>query len=278
MKTILAVLLALSLSAHADSKRFVLAGDSWAQLMCSFRAFNKAFSNQKVKDVKISCNDTSKLGAKAINWPGSKESNALLEEAKSASVIYLSLGGNDFLYNWNKNMSEGEEQALIDSIVQSMRVVIDEIRAVNPQVRILVSGYDFANFARYTHIDTYERLYKRMGEPTPFEINSAFLRLSGGILTVADFRKVFYIHHYGVIHYHKGNGDHGLKKKQTIPPDFISTLENPLGFGGNVELPISRGSVLRIWPFYYDPFHLSPKGYYYLAVHATRNYLGAWLK
>jgi hypothetical protein len=277
MRILLAVLLALSLNAHAD-KKFILAGDSWAQLMCTFRAFNKAFSNQKVKKVKISCNDTSKLGAKASNWPGSKESNSLLSQAKNASVVYLSLGGNDFLYNWNKNMGSGEEQALIDSIVENMKSVVADLLSANPNLKILVSGYDFANFARYTHIDTYERLYKRMGEPTPFEINSAFLRLSGGMLTVADFRNVFYIHHYGVVHYYKGNGDHGLKKKQTLSPDFISTQENPLGFGGNVELPISKGSVLRIWPFYHDPFHLSPKGYFYLAVHSTRNYLGEWLR
>jgi hypothetical protein len=263
----------------APGPKMILAGDSWARLMCWNETFEEALWKRKLRRVKVDhCNDTTKFGGRALNWLTYKAARETEKRLPAAQVVYLSLGGNDFLYSWNKSMSNEEESRLIDTIVVALDEIISQMLRLNPKVKILLSGYDYGNFVAFTKFRSYVELFKHMGEPTPLELNTAFLRFSERVSQLADHQSVFYIQHYGLMHYYEGNKKMGLRPKITLPPHMISTRENPNAYGGDPRFAISQSSVMSIWPFYYDAFHLSPKGYVYVAFHAIDIYMKEWLR
>ena len=84
-------------------------------------------------------------------------------------------------------------------------------------------------------------------------------------------KNIFYIQHLGLAQYYDGVPEYGLAPGQTLSPDQISTLENPLQIGGNPSLPSSPRSMLSWFGFARDEIHISKKNYYHLMNHTYKN-------
>ncbi len=196
-------------------------------------------------------------------------------------ALYLSLGGNDVLNVWNKKMTSAEEQAIFDIVTADMEAAINEYRSLRPDIKILISGYDYPRFTPDHPIKEYVEAYEEMGSPTPFEMNTAVLRFSDRVAKLADQKAVFYIHHYGLMHYYIGNPEMGLEAFKTIAPETISAPQAVTQFGGDPSLQSAKTAMFAIknglQPIA-DAFHLNRFGYEKLAEHSVQHYLRDWFK
>jgi len=68
---------------------------------------------------------------------------AALEQNTDATLVHLSIGGNDFLGNWNAALSGSDEDQLTADIISNVTAIVDHILAQRPDIRIYWSSYDF---------------------------------------------------------------------------------------------------------------------------------------
>lgn len=271
-------------SCKSPSQKVVVTGDSWASFVCAFKSLDKAMAKVGIVDTATNdtCPVTTQLGAQAKNWLSDsfhKATRVALME-KSVKVLYLSLGGNDFLSNWNKNLLPAEESELFEKITNDIGAVVADYKAARPDVKIIISAYDFPRFTLNHPIDNYSEMFDKMGQPTPLEINSAILRFSETVSTLADNTQVFYIQHYGLMHYYYGNTESNLEPYKTLRPEVISPPDGINKSGGSVGIPSDPKALLQVGDVgtITDAFHLSRAGFELLADHTVMHYLKNWLK
>lgn len=288
MKSAKIFLLSISLlllnSCKKYEKTVLVSGDSWATFVCIYKSLNKSLEKQGVSNAgaNVDCPLTTRTGVRADEWLSSKYHDATLASLKdrSVKVLYLSLGGNDFLNYWNKNMSGAEETALFDAITQNVVNTIQSYREARPDIKILVSGYDFPHFSVDHPIKVYRDAFEDMGQPTPVELNSAILRFSKRVSNVVSLPGTFFIQHYGLMHYYFGNPSQGLSPRTTLLPEQISAADNINQYGGAIEFQTDTEALLNTQNMginVFDAFHLSKKGYEYLGDHVVTVYLKHWL-
>lgn len=257
----------------------MLVGDSWAVLMCVNQSFQKAFFEEKISAHVVGCHATSSIGLRAENWFTEKErkrTESMLKLRTDIDVVYLSLGGNDFLNRWNKSMSQSEEMALLLDIREKMLKVAKSFTDINPKVKVLVSGYDYARFSESENIPTYHNIFVKTGEPTTVEMHKAILRFAEVMSTLADNKRIFYIHHHGLMHYLLGQQEDGLAPRVSTPPEQISPPYNPKAYGGFPEMELDRRAMIWVGKFV-DSYHLAPESYKFIAKHSIMHYLRRWL-
>ncbi len=257
----------------------MIAGDSWAWLTCLNNSLHKAFAAQRVPAVVAACVPTTGPGIRAENWFAKKQSKNAVKMLKSRpdiEAVYLSLGGNDILNRWHKSMSPAEEDQVITAVRERILQVVRSFHAVRPDVKVLVSGYDYARFVSEAHrIKSYQKLYEKAGSPTTVQMHSMILKFVRAMAEIANGQNVFYIHHHGVLHYHWGQSEAGIPPGFSKSPDFISPPENPAEFGGFPELELDTKAMIRVQKFV-DSYHVTPQSYFYLAEHSTRHYFRRW--
>ncbi|MBY0471908.1 hypothetical protein K2X30_12135 [bacterium] len=269
-------------SAHAWGGTIALAGDSWAWLPCLFNSVPGAIRTEKLLGVDfVACQSTSGMQIHAENWLGRKEHQnilSVLRNRKDVNVLYFSMGGNDFMKYWRKTMTPQEEQAMNEKIRNWMEAILKEFLAVRPDFKILISGYDYPRFfTEHASIPNYDKLYKRAGEPSIVEINSALQRFTLEMLKLADNKRVFYIHHLGVAQYYHGSKDTGLQPFTTLAPALISSSDHPERMGGDVNSETDRDAMLGAVG-YIDSYHLSPNTFTLTVRHSIQQYLRDWFQ
>ncbi len=272
-------------SCKQPAQTIVVAGDSWAAYACVYKSLDKALKKVGVLDAasNSTCAATTRFGIRAENWLNSAHHKATLVALKDKSVkaLYLSFGGNDVLNFWNKKMTTPEEQVIFDVVTANMEAAINEYRNVRPDIKILLSGYDYPRFIPDHPIKEYVKAYEAMGSPTPFELNMAVLRFSDRVAKLADQKSVFYIHHYGLMHFYLGNPEMGLEAFKTLSPGSISAPEGMVQYGGDPSLQSAKAAMFTIQnnlePIA-DAFHLNRFGYEKLAEHSVQHYLKDWFK
>jgi hypothetical protein len=267
-------------SAHAFGGTIMLAGDSWALIPCIFNSPQGAIRMENIPADVVACQSTTGLKVHASSWMTRKEySNVLsiLKSRRDVNVIYLSLGGNDFLEHWNKNMTPQQEQDLDESIRHSMETILKNILAVRPDFRILISGYDYPRFfSAHNDVAIYKKFYERAGSPSVLEMNQALQRYTLEMLKLADHKRVFYIHHLGLGQYYHGNKESGLQPGKTLPPAMISSPDHPERFGGDVSVEQDVDAMLGL-PGIIDSYHLSPLSFVRTFQHSIQHYLRDWM-
>ncbi len=266
----------------------LVAGDSWASLLCLNHGFERIFHDYKFnKDEKservrsVGCTQTTKFGSRTSFWLKDENFAEIADYLGTPTVkfVYLSLGGNDALYSWSMDMSEEKQLKLAVKIYKNIETLIAKIFELRPDVKIILSGYDFPNFESYTRgFSGYDNVYKHMGFPSPEIVNKTLLKLSRFLSPLSKIKNVYYIHHYGLMHYYYGNSDYNLEPKQTAPPEMISPPDDPNAYGGRIELPNDPDALMNFGYIFYDPFHLGRRGFYYVAKHVMDHYLAAWIK
>ncbi len=286
MKSILLIFLAtFALTACKEkSESVVVAGDSWAFLACTHKSLDRALEKVGIKDkgVNSTCQATSLVGMRASGWKSSIMHKATIAALLNpeVKVLYLSLGGNDIMNSWNKNMTPDEELAALNTVRQRVVDVIQEYRKLRPDIKILLAGYDFPRFIKDHPIPNYKEGYEDMGEPTPQEMNEGLIRFTKLMAELADNQNVFFIHFLGLMHYYHGNSDVGLPPYSTLAPEYISSPTHPLEFGGDVRFQSDRKAMEQIFggsAAIVDAFHLNKEGYNKLGEQVVNHYLKDWL-
>lgn len=278
----LSVALVSVLGCKQQAKVVLIAGDSWSFFVCVNKSLDQAFQTAGIQDASANaaCEVTSRVGLRAENWlesPAHKATVATLEADRSVRAIYLSIGGNDVINHWKKSMSPVDEQALFKKVKADVRDIIQRYRRVRPDVKILLSGYDFPRFVPNHPIGAYRDAFRDMEEPAPETLNAAVLRLSDTLSELQDDQNVFYIQHYGLMHYYYGNKENGLASGVTLPPASISPRDNPSASGGDSRLLGPAEGMLRVGGLV-DAFHLNNFGYDRIADHAVSMHLRTWFK
>ncbi|MBC7370617.1 MAG: hypothetical protein H7326_03575, partial [Bdellovibrionaceae bacterium] len=258
----------------------VIAGDSWAFFTCNNQSLDLAFKNaglEKIAATNSDCAATTMPDIRAENWLVSKTHilTLLALQNPDVKVLYLSLGGNDLINHWNKGMSYAEEQRLFKTVQDHLTTIIAIYKKTRPDLKILISGYDYPRFNERTLVPPYQRAYELMGKPTPEQINQSLIQFSDSMTKYVNREDVFYIHHLGLMQYYFGNPSQGLAAFQTLPPDQISSKEHPAQYGGDPRLQTDEAALLSVNKVV-DSFHLSKSGYNKLADHAVQIYLKDW--
>lgn len=274
----------LMVSCKQNTKTILVVGDSWAFLVCIDKSLQASLQNAGVKNFNVpeTCLVTSKVGMRAEDWFGSPSDKAtqLALKDPSVKVMYLSLGGNDMMNHWNKNLSSLEEDQIFSAIQTQISKIVQSYLAIRPDIKILISAYDFPRFTANHPIPAYRQAYEDMKSPSVLELNSAIVRLSQYISKIADQSRVFYIQHYGLTHYYFGNTEIGLKAFQTLIPSEISKKEDINQIGGYLSAQSDVQAMLHTGPHeeLVDAFHLSKSAYEKLTDHCVSMYLKDWLQ
>ncbi len=263
--------------------RVAVAGDSWAMFMWQDGVHNQAFDAYGHADKLAVSNTDLRTGyaiggsmvrqwAKPHLYPYLDNLIAELEANPTLDTVYFALGGNDFLipsmYNggWYKDMPPEEEEAALQEVLDDALIILDALRAVRPNLRIVMTGYDFPNLFESGLSGT--GLWVKLRQPTTLELNEALVRMERQRAEyVAQQTNVYLLPAAGLTHHAFGyHGDQGAPFEAgekplpgQTPPDYW-----PLP-GGDINYPGSMEGMR-------DAIHLNPAGYTALLSHQTASY------
>lgn len=252
-------LLLFSVNGLSQNAKVLIVGDSWAQQQYSDDVHDAVFDVNGYPDIQVLRNADSDLvaidGTTAADWVAPSElqkiTDALINNP-SVDTVQLTIGGNDFLNNWNLNMTMMEVEALKMGIVADIQTIVDTILAVDINIEIIMSFYDYPNFEETTGGFTgaiCAGLHNDMENPSPLEINNLALDFTNAFVEIADQNpKVFHVPHWGRMQNAYGFPDDGIQPGDIQLPGDV-TLTSPLE------------AMRTHFGFVKDCFHLAPEGY-----------------
>ena len=291
--------------------RVLIAGDSWAQFMWDdgvHDAVLRRFGLGDLSAVSLSLGETpdpgytgpeyAVSGSEARQWadtasyPFVDNVVAALQANPTIDHVVLSLGGNDILAGrsdggWYKDMDldvPGSEAALFERIRLDTFVVIDALLAVRPDLRVVLSSYDYPNFdvGFWCFLFACPKRRDLSRDPTndlitDAELNALMIDVETRRRTwAAETDRVLYDNSIGLMHHVYGDGASGpraLPRPGIVPPDY-----GPFP-GGNPLLPTLRDNFRLAGGLDADPIHLTPEGYRHkagqqMAAHLFRGLVG----
>lgn len=287
----------LSVPPELIAPRLLLAGDSWAQYMWDDGSHNdifdrfghgekRALSRSLGSDpgpgyagpeYAISGSEA-RQWADPANYPWIANMVAALQANPTIDRVLLSIGGNDVLAGksgggWYKQMDldvPGSEAALFDRIHTHTLAIIDAALAVRPDLRVILSSYDYPNFNTGIFCFLYACPKRQDLSRDPNNALITDAELNAMIVTVEQDRIGWTNAHarsdfdqaVGLMHYFYGDGVSApltLPRPGQVPPDY-----NPFP-GGNPARPSIRSNFRNGA----DPIHLDVEGYEYKIAHET---------
>lgn len=271
----MALVCAFTLPAHA-AYRVLIVGDSWAQLTNQHGSIDQALGDfgHPTKDAKG--NVTAIGGTTAAWWVGNlglitNELNA----NPSIDVVYIYIGGNDFLGGWNTGLSTSQENALFDQIRNNINTMVQHCLSIRSNIRVVIGGYDYLNFYETVQNDPFGSpgiMWAAMGQPSVEQLNLALARLEARKRDLAlGNSRVEYIHNMGLMQYAVGYPSLGVVPYYTPFPGGAPNY-NPWP-GGITWLPSPPEILANNGT---DPIHYNWHGYYYLAWNLCYQWLDAY--
>jgi lysophospholipase L1-like esterase len=176
-----ALLIVLVVAADpAAAARIVVFGDSWG--VPAAPALQAVLIAEALPATVFGAAVSGETAANLSSTSGLQHITDSLAANPDADLVHLSIGGNDFLGQWNSGFTTAQEIALIQAIAVDVEIIVDHILSVRPGVQILLSSYDYP---------------RPLPIGTPTEVNAigtiagaAFFALAdtkGAGLTYADF-------------------------------------------------------------------------------------------
>ena len=284
MKKVLILLIYLfsSLAFAGDPNvKILMIGDSWAKLMCLDSSIDEALEHFSIS-AGVSCMRTSLMGIRAaqLNLP---EKQLIIKKAfaemKNIEVIILSIGGNDYFSELKANVTAEQFKEISAKIGREIKKNIEFIQAQKPNLKIIISGYDYANFSVLSEpnflTNHYISMFNRAGRPTAEQLNNAFIEMNRQyVLLSREMSNVYFSNHMGMIHFYFGIPEHGIKKYATPFPGQYPDY-NPL-FGGDHRYGNTISALFTL-PFDYkdfvDPYHLNKTGFKVIGEHLVGFYI-----
>jgi hypothetical protein len=257
--------------------KILIVGDSWGSFPCLYNSIGKMIRDVDAKIVEDNrCLRTTKLGVEASDWIGSKQDQRVIKFLKNTPRIkymYLTLGGNDLMGNWNKDFTPEQELKLFQDTFVTVQKIINNYLKVRPDLKIILSGYDFPHFKPNHKIGLYKTIYERMGSPSDLRINRALVGFTQFMAPIANQKNIFYVHHLGLAHYYDGISEYNYPARQTLSPAQISPWNDSRAIGGDINFPSSEDSLIN-WLFLVrDAFHLNTRMYKNVMLHTYDNVL-----
>ncbi|MGJ8662168.1 MAG: SGNH/GDSL hydrolase family protein [Marinicella sp.] len=248
--------------AFSQTAKVLIVGDSWAQQQYSDGIHDVVFDDNGYSEFIILNNADADLvaidGTTAADWVVPSELQKItdaLVNNPSVDTVQLTIGGNDFLDNWNTSMTKSEVDALKMQIVDDIQTIVDAILAVDLNIEIIMSFYDYPNFDETLGgiVGLFcSPLYDDMGMPSIFELNSMALDFTSAFVEVAEQNpKVFHVPHWGRMQNAYGSSD------GSIGPGIIP-LPGDLNLASPLEAMREHNTGFSIER---DCFHLTPDGY-----------------
>ena len=263
--------LSFNIFAQCDNNttnKIMILGDSWAFFSWQGDSYNENLDRFGFTDIRAKSNgDISVNGTTANNFfTDNTRRNAVkqfLLQNTDIEYIQFSLGGNDFLGNWNKNMDSIQVFNLIQQVYVSIKNGIDSLNKYKPGVKILFSGYDYPNFSETVgtltpqalqELHPFYSLWNGMGQPTPIEINTItkiFTIIIEDSLSVIE--NVSFVNNLGLMQWH-----YGQNTALTVAPfGTYQEYTAPLPFGFlNYPSPLDALNFNGL-----DAFHLNNNAY-----------------
>jgi lysophospholipase L1-like esterase len=266
------LLLAPSASAQG-TERVLIVGDSWAEFTWVFGSLDRALDRAGHGD-KIAVGDVTALGGTTAEQWVTPAYQALITSELAAyptiDVIHLSLGGNDFLGAWNASMTSAQEQVLFDGIADDIEATVQFIHGIDPNIQIVVNGYDYVNFDELRVTDPWTLLiWFLLGTPTSTRINQAMFDSSATMYArLANDPTVHFINHAGLMQWVFGYPSQGIAPRTTALPGNEPSGYRP-ALGGIPTLPSPPEAML-------DAIHLNRRGYDAVTLHCTYYFYDAW--
>lgn len=260
-----------------DQSKVMLIGDSWAFFMGVDQTINNVFKQWGHSDIEYYTNlILSENGAETVDFLQADKQNEMesqLLNRPEVEVVHLSLGGNDVLGSWNINFTQSQTDSLKSEVQDSLIAVIDFIKSVRPDVKILWSGYVYPNFeevitdflipSEHPFYGTWEG----MEFPDNESINLLLNDFSSDIENYySSDTTVDFINVTGLMQYTFGQDDAlGVTPYGTYPA-FTAPL--PEGFS---DYPTPK-NAMRDYGATRDCFHLSVQGYEDLISYHTQKF------
>lgn len=246
--------------AYSSEYKMLLLGDSWVQAMYQMKSFQQVFEQHGYPDFKIKGDKTAIGGTTAAFWAKPEKLDIISTELKdnpSIKYVQIFLGGNDILSGklrkgWHTKLSEQDAVLLYDKIAANMAKIVNCCLNNRPDVKVVISGYDYLNFEYANSIDPNGPsclLWQNLGCPHPAEINKVFYSLEQKIIALSEENpRLIYVSNFGLMQYNF----EGINKDSNdvySPPGDINLPCPPTLLNGNGR----------------DSIHLNPKGYLLVA-------------
>ena len=251
----------------AQTTRLLIVGDSWAEEQWLDGSHQRIFDANGFDQFSADGARTTESGSTAAEW----RTPAFLQRIADALIaqptidtVQLTVGGNDFLDAWNTNLTPAQEMSLQMTILDDLIVITDFILNQRADIEIVLSFYDYPNFVDtlggLTGLFFCQPLHADLGQPTPFEINTAATEFINVYRQLADDPRVHFVNHAGLMQFVFGFPDQNILPGDLPPP-------------GDLSLPSPVESLRTRVSSNDDCFHLSAEGYDVLIENLFDQYL-----
>ena len=268
IKTALLLLFLLGSFTLFAQNRVLIIGDSWAQLQIDNNTHAQVFTDNGFAGIGIdpASDSTADNGKEASDWAMPDQLQIIANTIAAnpdIDTVQVTLGGNDFLNNWDANMTMMEQDAVQQQILVDLTIIVDFILAQDSKIEVILSFYDYPNF-----VDTISgitgvfcnNLFTDMAQPSVVELNTASRAFELAYTQIAiNNPRVYHVSHFGLMQSFFGFPAQGILPGDIMPPGDISRT-SPL------EAMRDFGLGIR------DCFHLSPEGYEFLIQNAFDGY------
>ena len=268
---------------ETDKTKILLVGDSWAFFMAADQTIDNVLSKWGHTHYKYFTNTIlSENGAQTDDFlkPAKQaEIVAQLNAHPEIEIVHLSIGGNDFLNDWNINFTQVQTDSMLDTVYIRLISVINFIKSVKPGIQIFWSGYTYPNFeeviesaAPFQTNHPFYSTWSSMGFPNFVQINGLLNKVVDKMITYAqNDSQVHFVPASGILQYTFGqNSPLGVAPFGTYPPYSVGL---PIG---DITYP-SPKDAMRNYLITKDCFHLSPKGYEDLISYHTQKFYHKFL-
>jgi len=251
-----------------DNPKILVVGDSWAAFMNNDGTITNALRRWGHSDKRHLSN--------AIVAENGSETNDFLEASKQTEiqslllanptieVVHLSIGGNDVMGDWDVTFTQAATDTLEAQVTVRLNAIIDFIKSVRPNIRIVWSGYVYPNFGEVIGIlnqnaqtaHPFYDTWSGMGFPTFLQINSILNSFSATVEAYAAVDpQVDFVKCTGVLQHVFGQPT----PLGVAPGGSYAQFAAPI-IEGYPEYP-SPMNTMRDYFFFKDCFHLSAAGY-----------------
>ncbi len=262
---------------NSTEDKMLLIGDSWAFFSWTGDSYNENFNRFGFSD--LSCYSTTGLavnGAEANDYFSDANRKQELIDYVSThpelEIVHLSLGGNDAMASWNKNMTDAQEDAILSVIMNDIKEIIDTIWFYNPDLDIHISGYDYSNFdetvgtALFPTLHPFYGTWDNMGQPVAAEVNSILAKATQVFAdSAAAWDQVSFVNNLGLMQWTYGQttalsvAPFGTYQPLTAPvpggfTDYPSPLD-ALNFGGMDSFHLNNNSYELFIKRHFEEFY-----------------------
>lgn len=234
------VLLALAILASVPAlaaeippvPRIMIAGDSWAHFIFLDLTFPQVLEERGLDE--FSEDNMALGGTKASQWASPSQIQGhrnLLLAQPSIDIVFLTLGGNDFMYGEYDVDGDGDlegfsytnhpgmtDDEFLDWIADNVATVVQSLTEVRPNIRVALCGYDYMNALKKT-VTYPETVCTLTPEDALFRVNFVNELMGECEVRIKDrvknIPRAQFINSYGVMQYYLGYPG-------TVVPDYIS--------------------------------------------------------